>query len=83
MVVASSNNGAVENISKDLPKIEEIIRNPNDCAFPDYESDYATLVRELESFSSIAEDLIGESAWGYFLVCLVKVKILAKSWNIC
>ncbi|MEJ7534097.1 DEAD/DEAH box helicase [Staphylococcus hominis] len=66
MVVASSNNGAVENISKDLPKIEEIIRNPTDCAFSDYESDYATLVKELENLASVAGSLIDESAWGLF-----------------
>lgn len=66
MVVASSNNGAVENISKDLPKLEEIIRDPDKCAFPEYERDYATLAQELESFSKIAEDLIGEQAWGLF-----------------
>lgn len=78
MVVASSNNGAVENISKDLPKIEEIIRNPNDCAFPDYERDYAKLVRELESFTSIAEDLIGESAWGLFSGVFGKSKNISE-----
>lgn len=78
MVVASSNNGAVENISKDLPKIEEIIRNPNDCAFPDYESDYASLVRELESFASIAKDLIDESAWGLFSGVFGKSKNISE-----
>ncbi|MEB8210447.1 ATPase [Staphylococcus succinus] len=66
MVVASSNNGAVENISKDLPKLEEIIRNPDNCAFPEYEKDYAELAQELNVFSETAEDLIGEKAWGLF-----------------
>ncbi|MEI5739788.1 ATPase, partial [Staphylococcus aureus] len=66
MVVASSNNGAVENISKDLPKIEEIIRNPEKCKFPKYEQNYANLAHELKDFAEIAEDLIGESAWGLF-----------------
>lgn len=66
MVVASSNNGAVENISKDLPKLQEIIRNPDNCAFPEYEKDYAELAQELNAFSETAEDLIGEKAWGLF-----------------
>ncbi|PHK50110.1 DEAD/DEAH box helicase [Staphylococcus edaphicus] len=66
MVVASSNNGAVENISKDLPKLEEIIREPEHCAFPEYEKDYAGLAQELDSFAEIAGDLIGEDAWGLF-----------------
>ncbi len=66
MVVASSNNGAVENISEDLPKLEEIIRNPDNCEFPEYEKDYAELAQELKAFSETAEDLIGEKAWGLF-----------------
>lgn len=66
MVVASSNNGAVENISKDLPKMEEVVRNPEGKAFPEYELDYSKATDELKSFSTIASRLIGEPAWGLF-----------------
>lgn len=66
MVVASSNNGAVENISKDLPKLEEIIRKPENSKFPEYERAYAVLAQELDDFAEIAEGLIGEKAWGMF-----------------
>ncbi|PTU87980.1 ATPase [Staphylococcus pasteuri] len=81
MVVASSNNGAVENISKDLPKIDEIIRNPNECAFPEYETDYAKLTEELRDFASIAHDLISESAWGLFSGVFGKSKNINEVLN--
>ncbi len=78
MVVASSNNGAVENISKDLPKLEEIIREPEHSAFPEYEKEYAKLAKELEVFSETAENLIGEKAWGLFSGVFGKSKNINK-----
>lgn len=66
MVVASSNNGAVENISKDLPKMEEVARDHEGKVFPDYELAYNKAIDELKSFSTIASRLIGEPAWGLF-----------------
>ncbi|MBA8764346.1 DEAD/DEAH box helicase [Staphylococcus coagulans] len=66
MVVASSNNGAVENISKDLPKISEVVRSDISSNFPKYEEAYQNVAKELDIFSEIAEKLIGEKAWGLF-----------------
>src|SRR5699024_2195634 len=66
MVVTSSNNGAVENISKDLPKLEEVVRNPEKTSNPQYEADYKNAVDELKSFGTVASNLIGEHAWGLF-----------------
>ncbi|WP_086428611.1 DEAD/DEAH box helicase [Staphylococcus cornubiensis] len=66
MVVASSNNGAVENISKDLPKLSEIIRNDQSTQFPHYEEGYQEVAQQLGLFKNIAEKLIGEPAWGLF-----------------
>lgn len=66
MVVTSSNNGAVENISKELPQLTEIIRDSSDSAFPKHEEGYAKLAKELEDFSCYASELINEESWGLF-----------------
>lgn len=76
MVVASSNNGAVENISKELPQKKEAIRLPTEDkkAFPEYEKAYAEKAAQLAFFPEIAEKLLGEGdeAWGLFSGALGK-----------
>lgn len=67
MVVASSNNGAVENISKDLPKLDAIVRNENN----QYDEAYAKEIRDLDLFSDISSELIqNEDTWGLFSAAL-------------
>lgn len=71
MVVASSNNAAVENISKDLPKETEIIRRKSNSP---YDRVYVEEASSLNLFTQVAENLIGkdEKAWGLFSASLGK-----------
>ena len=70
MVVTSSNNGAVENISKDLPKLDEVIRSSNN----DFDRVYATEAKELSMFPLTAKELLGNNyeTWGLFSAALGK-----------
>lgn len=74
MVVASSNNGAVENISKDLPKKDEIIRPAGKSRFKYYDELYAKEAKDLSMYPSSAKDLLGDNSdtWGLFSGALGK-----------
>jgi tRNA A37 threonylcarbamoyladenosine biosynthesis protein TsaE len=76
MVVASSNNGAVENISKELPKQSEIIRNHADekeqNIYSQYDKTYARLALELDFFPQLSSKVIQSEneTWGLFSAAL-------------
>ncbi|MGE7183993.1 AAA domain-containing protein [Peribacillus sp. NPDC006672] len=85
MVVASSNNGAVENISKDLPKMDEIIRPPGKSKFKDYDELYAKEAEDLSMYPSAAKDLLGDNSdtWGLFSGALGKSDNISKfGWKL-
>lgn len=77
MVVASSNNAAVENISKDLPKEKEVIRRKSNST---YDRLYAEEASSLNLFTQVAENLIGkdDKAWGLFSASLGKTTNINK-----
>lgn len=55
IVVASSNNGAVENITKEIPSVKSVDRK---------------WLNEINYFASLGSELIGEEAWGSGAACL-------------
>ncbi|MBG0918326.1 ATP-binding protein [Exiguobacterium sp. SRB7LM] len=78
MVVASSNNGAVENISKDLPKKNEVIRDDSS----EFDQRYAEEAKVLDLFPDLSSMLISGDekvdTWGLFSVPLGKAKNIDK-----
>ncbi|EIT85959.1 putative DNA helicase [Fictibacillus macauensis ZFHKF-1] len=80
MVVTSSNNGAVENISKDLPKLSEVIREGKKSKFPQYEEHYAKEAKNLAMYPASAKLLLDTeaNAWGIFSGALGKSSNISK-----
>ncbi|WP_046174954.1 DEAD/DEAH box helicase [Domibacillus indicus] len=85
MVVASSNNGAVENISKELPQENQIIRSAGKSKFENYEELYSKEAKEVSMYPSAAADLLGNDtdAWGLFSGALGKSKNISSfGWKL-
>lgn len=70
IVVASSNNGAVQNIVKELPKIKEISEEfQNQLNEVDYFKDISnnrTSIKEFEKNKEVACESLDEENWGVF-----------------
>jgi len=70
IVVASSNNGAVENVTMEIPSIKSIDEK---------------LVGDIDYFSELGSGLIGEDAWGSGAACLGnssnKSRFISNFWH--
>jgi len=70
IVVASSNNGAVENITMEIPSLKSVDEK---------------WLNEINYFSDIGSGLIDDNAWGSGAACLGnssnKSKFISKFWN--
>ncbi|WP_162921801.1 DEAD/DEAH box helicase [Listeria costaricensis] len=89
IVVASSNNGAVENISKDLPKKEEIIHTTD--KFKDTDTGFSEMIKEVNYFSEYADSLFCSTEekqalfsehWGMFSVPMGNQKNINKVFEV-
>ena len=85
IVVASSNNGAVENISKELPQLIQISRD-NKEYFNKIENSYEKLykekIEELALYKDFSKKMIDGESWGIFSVALGRGKNINKFFDI-
>ncbi|QKS72693.1 ATP-binding protein [Paenalkalicoccus suaedae] len=76
MVVASSNNGAVENISLELPMLTQIGGwKKDEDKLHEFEKRYIEEVKQINMFTATAESLLdSKKAWGVFAAKLGRSK---------